>query len=384
VASQDRLVRDAYESELPRVLGVVAALWQLAFLIQVLGFVHEYREPLVPVAVWVALTGAAFWLIPRTHTGELTGRDSACAVAFIVAAVALDGWAGRASGAAASVDWSIFGSSWLIALVAVSRPAWEWAGGALLAFAAHLAFSANLLGTPTLGLSKLTASAHALAVIGIIFAAIRPTLRTQARIAVRRDTLASQSAAEAAAVAAIREDRRVRLALLDAEALPLLHAIAAGTLEPSDSAVRDRCARLATTFRRSLTNGFRGAEQGLVAKLAPALRAASDRGLLVDVQTIGDHGTPGPEVSAAALAAIDGVLGTLPPQPVTLTLLASADDDVALYLAFSQPPGRAPDMALAGQSVPPSARWRASIDMDDTGAGCLEVSWRALKAMPVK
>ena len=384
VASQDRLVHGAYESELPRVLGVVAALWQLAFLLQVLGYLHEYRAPLVPLLVWAALTAAACWLIPQTRTGDLTGRAAACALALVVVAVSLDGWAGRMPGSAGTVDWSIFGSSWLIALVAVGRPAWEWAGGALLAFAAHLAFSANLLGTPTLGLSKLTASAHALAVIGIIFAAIRPTLRAQARIAVRRAALASQSAAEAAAVAAIREDRRVRLALLDAEALPLLHAIAAGTLEPADSAVRDRCARLATTFRRSLTNGFRGAEQGLVAELGPALRAARDRGLLVDVQTIGDHGTPGPEVSAAALAAIDGVLGTLPPQPVTLTLLASADDDVALYLAFSQPPGRAPDMALAGQSVPPSAQWRASIDMDDSGAGCLEVSWRALKAMPAK
>jgi signal transduction histidine kinase len=384
VASQDRLVHGAYESELPRVLGVVAALWQLAFLLQVLGYLHEYREPLVPLLVWAALTAAACWLIPQTRTGDLTGRAAACALALVVVAVSLDGWAGRMPGSAGTVDWSIFGSSWLIALVAVSRPAWEWAGGALLAFAAHLAFSANLLGTPTLGLSKLTASAHALAVIGIIFAAIRPTLRAQARIAVRRAALASQSAAEAAAVAAIREDRRVRLALLDAEALPLLHAIAAGTLEPADSAVRDRCARLATTFRRSLTNGSRGAEQGLVAELAPALRAASDRGLLVDVQTIGDHGTPGPEVSAAALAAIAGVLGTLPPQPVTLTLLASADDDVALYLAFSRPPGRAPDMARAGQSVPPSAQWRASIDMDDSGAGCLEVSWRALKAMPAK
>jgi signal transduction histidine kinase len=384
VASQDRLVHGAYESELPRVLGVVAALWQLAFLLQVLGYLHEYREPLVPVLVWAALTAAACWLIPQTRTGDLTGRAAACALALVVVAVSLDGWAGRMPGSAGTVDWSIFGSSWLIALVAVSRPAWEWAGGAVLAFAAHLAFSANLLGTPTLGLSKLTASAHALAVIGIIFAAIRPTLRAQARIAVRRAALASQSAAEAAAVAAIRGDRRVRLALLDAEALPLLHAIAAGTLEPADSAVRDRCARLATTFRRSLTNGFRGAEQGLVAELEPALRAASDRGLLVDVQTIGVHGTPGPEVSAAALAAIGGVLGTLPPQPVTLTLLASADDDVALYLAFSQPPRCAPDMALAGQSVPPSAQWHASIDMDDSGAGCLEVSWRGLKAMPVK
>jgi hypothetical protein len=90
---------------------------------------------------------------------------------------------------------------------------------------------------------------------------------------------------------------------------------------------------------------------------------------------IGDHGTPGPEVSAAELAAIDGTLGTLPPQPVTLTVLASADD-VALYLTFSQPPRRAPDAALTGQSVPPSAQWQAGIDMDDSGAGCLEVSWR--------
>jgi hypothetical protein len=139
--------------------------------------------------------------------------------------------------------------------------------------------------------------------------------------------------------------------------------------------VRDRCARLASTFRRSLADGLRGTEQQLVAELEPALRTASARGLLVDIQTIGDHGMPGPEVSAAALAAIDSMLETLPPQPVTLTVLAS-DEDVALYLAFSQPPGRLPDPARAGQSVPPSARWHASIDMDDSGAGCLEVSWR--------
>jgi len=373
-AGQGQLVHGAYESELPRVLGVVAALWQLALLIQVVGYWHEYREPLVPVAVWAVLTGAAIWLIPRTRTGDLTGRASFGATALVVAAVSLDGWAARMPGSASAVDWTIFGSSWLIALVAVSRPGWEWACGALLAFAAHVAFSANLFMTPALGLSKLTASAHTLAVIGIIFAAIRPTLRAQSGIAVRRAALASQSAAKADAVAAIREDRRVRLALLEAEALPLLHAIAAGTLEPADDAVRDRCARLAAAFRQSLTGGLR-AGRGLVAELEPALSAASARGLLVDVQTIGDHGAPAPEVSAAAVAAIDGLLATLPPQPVTLTILAS-DDDVALYLAFVQPPRRAPDVALTGQGVASSARWHVGIDRDETGAGCLEFSWR--------
>jgi hypothetical protein len=374
-AGHDRLVHGAYESAWPRVLGVVAALWQLAFLAQILGYLHQYREPLVPLAVWAALTAAAFWFIPRTRTGALTGRESAGAMALVVLAVALDGWAARMPGAAGSVDWSIFGSSWLIALVAVTRPAWEWVAGAVLAVAARVAFSANLLATPALGLSKLTASAHTLAVIGIIFAAVQPTLRAQARIVVRRAELASQSAAKADAVAAIREDRRARLTVLEAEVLPLLHAIAAGTLEPADSAVRDRCARLGTTLRQSLTDGFRAREQGLVGALEPALRAASARGLLVDVQTIGDHGAPEPAVSAAALAAIDSVLATLPPQPVTLTVLGSADD-VAVYLTFIQPPRHTPDAALTPQSVPTSAHWHAGLDLDDSGAGCLEVSWR--------
>ncbi len=374
-AGHDRLVHGAYESELPRVLGVVAALWQLAFLIQILGYLPEYRAPLVPLAVWAALTAAACWLIPRTRTGDLTRGESFCAIALVILAVSLDGWAGRMPGSAGSVDWSIFGSSWLIALVAVSRPAGEWAGGALLAVAAHVAFSANLLGMPALGLSKLTASVYTLAVIGIIFAAIRPTLRTQARIAVRRAALASQSTAKADAVAAIREDRRARLAVLEAEVLPLLHAIAAGTLEPADSAVRDRCARLGATLRRSLTGGSRGTEPGLVTQLEPTLRAASARGLLVNVQAIGDHGTPEPKASAGALAAIDSMLATLPPQPVTLTVLSSADD-VAVYLTFIQPPRLTPDPILTSLGVPASAQWQVGLDLDDTGAGCLEVSWR--------
>ena len=119
-----------------------------------------------------------------------------------------------------------------------------------------------MLGTVALGLTRLTASAYALAVILIIFAAIRPTVRAQAGIAGRRAALASRSAAERAAVAAIREDRRERLALLEMEALPLLRGIADGTLDPADSAVRERCARHAATLRRSLTDRARTGRAG--------------------------------------------------------------------------------------------------------------------------
>ena len=113
------------------------------------------------------------------------------------------------------MEWSVFGTSWLLALVAVSRPAWDWVSGALVVFGAHFVFSGHVLGTVALGLTRLTASAYALAVILIIFAAIRPTVRAQAGIAVRRAALASESAAERAAVAAIRDGSMIDVAAVD-------------------------------------------------------------------------------------------------------------------------------------------------------------------------
>jgi hypothetical protein len=375
VVSRDGVVEAAYESELPRVLGMLAAIWQLTLLIQVLGYLREYREPAVPVLVWLGLVAAALWLVPRTRAGDVTGREAAFAVAIAVTAVSLCGWADRVPGAVGSVEWSVFGTGWLLALVAVSRPAWEWISGALAVFGAHFVFSGHVLGTVTLGLTRLTASAYALAVILIIFAAIRPTVRAQAGIAVRRATLASRSAAERAAVAAIREDRRERLAVLEMEALPLLRGIADGTLDPADSAVRERCAQHAATLRRSLTDRARSGPGGILPALEPALRTASARGLLVDVQMVGDPGEPGPAVAAATLAAVQGVISVLPPHPVTLTVLAP-DDEVELYVTFSGPLRTALDLRRTGQGVPAVAGWRATVNVDETGAGCLEVCWR--------
>lgn len=81
----------------------------------------------------------------------------------------------------------------------------------------------------------------------------------------------------------------------------------------------------------------------------------------------------------ATLAAIDAVLGAIPPHPVLLTVLASGDD-VELYVTFDRAPGAAPDVTRLRSTVPATARWRATVDVDDSGAGCLEVRWR--KAVP--
>jgi hypothetical protein len=160
----------------------------------------------------------------------------------------------------------------------------------------------------------------------------------------------------------------------------LLRGIADGSLDPADEEVRQKCARHATSLRRALVDRARLGRE-LLAGLEPALSAARQRGLLVEVQVVGEPGRPSREVAQATLAAVGTVLGALPPQPVTLTVLAppvlvnpGPADPVELYLIFDQlpPAARAP-------AFPPLTRssgWRAELDVDEAGTGCLEIGWR--------
>ena len=83
---------------------------------------------------------AAAWLVPRARAGGFTRAEAAAAIADAVAAVVTIGWDRRTHGAGGSVDWSVAGTGWLLALVALSRPAWEWVsrGAARLRRAHHL------------------------------------------------------------------------------------------------------------------------------------------------------------------------------------------------------------------------------------------------------
>src|SRR6185437_10587209 len=174
--------------------------------------------------------------------------------------------------------------------------------------------------------------------------------------------------------AAIGQERRGRLAVLEKEALPLLRAIADGTLDPAREDVRRECARYAASLRNSLMDGAPPGG-GLTAVLEPALRAAAARDLLLTVQLIGDPGTPRPAVASALLTAVDAVLSALAPGQVMLTVLVSGDD-VELYLTFGTPLRAAPDLTRCGLDVPAAARWRARLDAMETGGGFLEISWR--------
>jgi hypothetical protein len=374
--SSDSAARDTWdglEPEIPRVAGLVAAVWQLTLLVPVLIYAHDYRQPAVPIGVWLALLVTAVWLVPRARAGGLTGPQAAAAIAIAIGAVALVGWERRAQGATGSVDWSVYGTAWLLALVVLSRPAWVWVCGAAGVFTAHAVFVIRMFGVTPLGLERLSAAAFILVAFLVVFATLRPTMRTHAGLAARRAALASRSAAEREAVAAVRADRRRRLGMLELEALPLLRGIAEGTLDPADPGVRERCARHAADLRRVLADQPRAA--GLLAELEPALCSAAARGLPVEVQVVGEPRRPAPEVAAAALAAVDTTLSALPPHPVLLTVLA-AGDDVELYVSFDRPPPAAPDLSALCRRVPAAARWSAALDVNDAGPGCLEVRWR--------
>jgi hypothetical protein len=366
------LVRDAYETGLPRAVAGVAVIWQLTIFIQVLAYLGDYRHPLIPLAAWAAMLGAAAWLVPRARRGRLGRADAALAVAVAVGVVALVGWQ-RKAGASGSVDWSVAGTCWLLALIALCRPAWECAAGAVLMFGTHAIFAVRVLGVTALDQARLATTGYTVLLVLAVFAALRPAVAAHARIAARRADLASQAAAQRAAAAAIQRDRGARLRLLEEEALPLLRGIADRTLDPADPEVVRRCAHRAATLRRALAGA--APPGGLVEGLQPALRAARDRGVAVEMQVIGRPGAVDGAVLEATTHTVGMVTARLPPQPVTLTIVA-AGAGVELYLTFAQPPDGVADVAGAARLAPPEAGWRAALDADEGGPGCLEIRWR--------
>jgi hypothetical protein len=376
--SHHEVVRDTAEFGVLRMAWVLAAVLPGAALVQVLANAHDYRRPAVAVGVWLVMLAVAIWVVPRIRADGLTGREAAAAVMIAVAAVVIVGLDHRAHYAPRRADLAILGTAWLLALVALSRPPRAWISGALVVLAAHTVLVIRAGGANKLSLAQLEAGGYILAAFLVAFAALRPTLALHTTITTRRARLASRSAAERAAAAAVLADRRSRRAVLEMEVLPLLRGIADGTLDPAAGQVRERCARQAAVLRHSLTDTDRAPGTGeLMAGLEPAVRAASARGLLVNVQVIGDPGIAEPQVARAVLAALDAVIGALPPHQVVLTVLASGDD-VELYLTFSEPFRRspAPDVTRFGRDVPAAARWHATVDAGETGPGCLEIGWR--------
>jgi hypothetical protein len=378
VVSHHEVVRDTTESGLARLIGALAVVMPVAGLLQTLANLGDYRQPTVTVAVWTGLLVAAAWLLPRARLERLPPGKAAAAVLIAVAAVTAIGWEHRPQRGSGGVDFAVLGTVWLLALIALSYPAWTWISAALAVFTIHAVLVIGSAGTGPSSLTQLEAGGSVLATILFAFAALRPTLAMHTRISARRASLASRMAAERAAADAVLAERRGSLDRLEREALPLLRGIADGRLDPADAGVREQCGRHARGLRISLT-GPAPAAGDLVAALGPALRAAETRGLQVNVQVIGDPGVPPPDVARAVLAAVDDVLGVLGPAQaqaqVMLTVIASGEG-AELYLTFGGPLPDRLDVARYGRDLPAAAGWHAAATAQEAGPGCVEIAWR--------
>jgi hypothetical protein len=328
------------------------------------------------------------------------------AIAIAVAAVAVIDRNHRSRGTMGGIDLAVLGTGWLLVPVVISSPALVWLTAALLLLGVHAALVIHAGGLNPVVLSQLGGAAYIVAALLILFTVVRPALAARAALAARQAAMASRSAAEGAAADAIEQEGRARLAALERKALPLLRAVADGTLDPADETVRARCAGHAAALRQSIDGSAPGewrppprkpagrpadgdlpgadgeagpggqpAAAGLAAALGPALRAAAAREPPVTVQLIGDPGTPVPPVAQAVGAAVGAVLSGLPPHQVLLTVLA-AGDDVELYLTFGAPLTAVPDLSGLAAAVPAGVRWHAVVSAADDGGGCLEISWR--------
>jgi hypothetical protein len=335
VVSHHEVVRDTTESGLARLIDALAVIMPVAGLFQTLANLGDYRQPAVAVAVWAGLLAAAAWLLPRVRLEGLGRGQAAVAVLIAVVAVTAIGWEHQPQRGSGGVDLAVLGTVWLLALVALSQPAWTWIPAALAVFTIHAVLVIRSAGAGAASLAQLEAAGYILATILTAFTALRPTLAMHIRISARRAALASRLTAERAAADAVRAERRRGLARLEHEALPLLRGIAEGRLDPADAGVRERCGRHAAALRDSLT-GPAPAAVGLMSVLGPALRAARARGVMVNVQVIGDPGVPPPDVAREIGAAVEAALGALLPHQVMLTVLA-AGEEAELYLTSSEP-----------------------------------------------
>jgi len=375
VVSAHKVVGDVAEAGLSRMVGTIAVILPAVALLQVLANAHNYRQPAAVMSVWLVVLGAAAWLAPRMRARVLSGAETAAAIAIAIAAVTVVGAERQGHVMPGSVDLAMLGTLWLLVVVVMSAPFWVSVPAALTVYAAHSALLIRAEGMNPVTLSELEAAGYICAAFLIAAAVLRPTIPVHVSLAARRTSLASRSAAESAAAAAIGQERRSRLAVLEKEALPLLRGIADGTLDAAASDVRDRCARHAAVLRHSLTGGPDVGD--LASGLEPALQAARERGLLVTVQLVGDPGPAPPGLARAVLATVGAVLRSLPPQQVTLTVLG-VGDDVELYLAFDAPPPNGPDLTRLPDvnDLPAAARWRAAVNTTGPDGGYLEVSWR--------
>jgi hypothetical protein len=165
----------------------------------------------------------------------------------------------------------------------------------------------------------------------------------QAAAAARSEHVARERAATAEI---IRVARRARWLALQESAVPLVAELAAGTADPGDAQVRNRCAVQAARLRRLLAEGDEVAGS-LVHELHASADVAERRGVAIEIETAGSlPPVPGPARRVITDAAIAILSAAHSQARITLATVAAG-----VAVSFVADTSAAVRLPVAGEGV---------------------------------
>jgi hypothetical protein len=325
-----------------RTLLIVGAIGLLFALVQLTGAWQVYRDPVLVLGFWLALSAALLlmaWIVAR-HGGEVAGQTVVPMIGLLVAAdvvVPADTMTGRIG--AAGWNWGVVAI--LLLALAVYRPVLEVMllclahAGAVLAWAV-LAGEGVDPGTAVL----VGAGAVIPPMVAAQFIHFYVGILSEREQAGRR---AAQIEAREAAEAVVERDGQRRLARIRASVLPVLRHAGSGAPIPLD-AEHAEAARLAAARLRSQL--LAGREVGWLLSGATG-RVGQDDDVAVEVQVVTD---------AAARQVLDDDLRSAVASLVSLLRRHRPWNQLAVTLTARQRSGLAITVVATGDCAVVAAR----------------------------
>jgi hypothetical protein len=289
----------------------LVVLWHLAGAGgQLLQYRPSYSSFAFQGAMWLvmalAITASSVLVLRGTP-----GWRPAWTVALVALAASTAAAAASPAGHMLAVNWAWGSAGWTGVLVLLRRRFTELAG--FLAAEALATLGVQVWD----GLHRIDLAAFLAVLVWstgaqvVVAAAVRAldVAAEQASVAVQSEHAARERAVTAEL---IRTARHARWLALQESAVPLVAELAAGTADPGDAEVRNRCAIQAARLRRLLAEGDEVPDP-LVHELHASADVAERRGIAVEIETAGAlPQVPGPArrvITDAAIAILTAARG---------------------------------------------------------------------------
>ncbi|MBX6391361.1 MAG: hypothetical protein IRZ08_20625, partial [Frankia sp.] len=365
------LTRD-YETATRRGIGAAMVAGAVCLAVPALAYRHRVDPSLdllapiasvAPLLLWAAFAAGVARIVCVTWRRPLTRWEALGTTGFAVG-VLLGGAATSTGGDFVRIyNWAGLVANLLLLPVTASRPTREWVAAATITTGTMAALGLPRIGDEPIDQVRLLAMLVAPWAIQLLVRAAGPALRASAATTTMAAATEARLAAAQAAATAVRRDRARRLARLDRDVLPLLRAIADGESDPRDERVRRLCENRARALRRMLVGS--GGRAGPLAELETAIDAAEARGVRIVLQVAGDFAAVPPDVRDEVIDVVSDALRTVPPGPVTVTILCDGPS-VRCYISF---PATGPSVVLPLVPWPAGAAWTPPPTPADLAAG---------------